>query len=211
MIVEMMPVRRLRPDPKNARKHGAANLSAIAASLSEFGQRRAAVVRADGTVLAGNGMLEAARSLGWDEIAVTVVPDDWSESRARAYALSDNRTGELAEWDIAILDEHLTELAIEGVDLEPFGFDDVAVAQLTGEKPADEDWKDAFGATSKDGSDFQQMTFVLHAEQVEVVKEAVAAAIAMGAFDSPNQNRNGNGLARICETFLTIAGGDHVR
>jgi hypothetical protein len=155
-------------------------------------------------------MLEAARSLGWDRVAVTVVPDEWTDTEARAFALADNRSGELAEWNVVVLDEHLADLAVEGFDVVAFGFDPVSVEELTGVKPGDDDWKDAFGATAKDGSDFQQMTFVLHAEQVETVKEAIAAAAAMGAFDSPNQNRNGNSLARIAETFLTIAGGDHV-
>jgi site-specific DNA-methyltransferase (adenine-specific) len=81
------------------------------------------VIRSDGTVLAGNGMLEAARSLGWSELAVTVVPDGWSDEQARAYALADNRTGELAEWDVAVLDEHLVELEVAGLDIESLGFE----------------------------------------------------------------------------------------
>lgn len=123
MDIETWAIGTLRPDPRNARKHGKRNLATITASLSQFGQRRAAVVRSDGTVLAGNGMLEAARQLGWTELSVTVVPDDWSDEEARAYALADNRTGELAEWDVAVLDEHLVELEVAGLDIEALGFE----------------------------------------------------------------------------------------
>ena len=123
MKIETRPLDSLRPDSRNARKHGKKNLETIKASLAQFGQRRAAVIRSDGTVLAGNGMLEAARSLDWTELSVTVVPDDWSDEEARAYALADNRTGELAEWDVAVLDEHLVELEVAGIDIESLGFE----------------------------------------------------------------------------------------
>lgn len=124
MKIETRPLDSLRPDSRNARKHGKKNLAAIAASLEQFGQRRAAVVRSDGTVLAGNGMLEAARSLGWSELSVTVVPDGWSDEEARAYALADNRTGELAEWDAKVLGDHLKDLQGAGWDVAAFGFDE---------------------------------------------------------------------------------------
>jgi DNA modification methylase len=123
MNIETRAIADLRPDSRNARKHGKKNLATIRASLEQFGQQRAAVIRSDGTVLAGNGMLEAARSLGWSELAVTVVPDGWSDEQARAYALADNRTGELAEWDVAVLDEHLVELEVAGLDIESLGFE----------------------------------------------------------------------------------------
>ena len=54
---------------------------------------------------------------------------------------------------------------------------------------------------------FQQMTFTLHDEQVAQVKAALERAKAQGSFDSPNENANGNALARVCETFLTRGAG----
>jgi hypothetical protein len=47
------------------------------------------------------------------------------------------------------------------------------------------------------------MTFTLHDAQAEQVKRAIDAAKEMGPFDGPNENSNGNALARVCETFLT--------
>jgi DNA modification methylase len=134
MKIETRAIDSLRPDSRNARKHGERNLATIRASLEQFGQRRAAVVRSDGTVLAGNGMLEAARSLGWSELSVTVVPDEWSDEEARAYALADNRTGELAEWDVAVLDEHLVELEVAGLDIEALGFEPPKREQVDAEE-----------------------------------------------------------------------------
>ena len=108
-------------DPKNARKHSARNLEAIAASLEKFGQRKPIVVHR-GVVLAGNGTLEAAKSLGWTEIDVAEVPEDWDNDTAKAYALADNRTAELAEWDESELAKQLLELDEKGWNIEELGF-----------------------------------------------------------------------------------------
>ena len=115
-------IAQLSLDPKNARKHSARNLEAIAASLLKFGQRKPLVVHR-GVVLAGNGTLEAARSLGWTEIDVAEVPDDWDMDTAKAYALADNRTAELAEWDDAELSKQILELNEKGWDIEELGFE----------------------------------------------------------------------------------------
>ena len=128
-------IAQLSLDPKNARKHSARNLEAIAASLLKFGQRKPLVVHR-GVVLAGNGTLEAARSLGWTEIEVSEVPQDWDNDTAKAYALADNRTAELAEWDESELAKQLLELQDADWDITELGFDIPALADI---EPGDED------------------------------------------------------------------------
>jgi len=123
MNVETVPLTSLTPDPQNARKHNKRNLDAIAASLNKFGQRKPIVVTHDGTVIAGNGTLEAATSLGWKEISIARAPEDWDDNTVRAYALADNQTGALAEWDDEILNTALEDLTSEGWDINELGFD----------------------------------------------------------------------------------------
>lgn len=123
--VERVSISSLRKDPNNARKHSQRNIDAIAGSLSTFGQRRPLVVWGD-VVIAGNGTMEAADSLGWKEIEITRVPNDWDEDRARAYALADNRTAELAEWDTDVLAGQLIELDDTGYEIGDWGFDPLA-------------------------------------------------------------------------------------
>jgi DNA modification methylase len=110
-------------DPENARKHSKKNLDAIKASLTKFGQRKPIVINNKGVILAGNGTVEAAKDLGWDHIEVAIVPADWDEATARAYALADNRTAELAEWDENVLAKQLLELIDEDFDIEAIGFE----------------------------------------------------------------------------------------
>ena len=122
MKSKVVKVENLTPDPKNARKHNDRNISVIAESLNKFGQRKPIVVTPEGVVIAGNGTLQAAKYLGWKELSVVEIPKDWDESMVRAYALADNRSAELAEWDTAILSEQLFELENE-LDLKSFGFE----------------------------------------------------------------------------------------
>jgi hypothetical protein len=115
-------------DPANLRRHPTRNLDAIAASLRRFGQRKPIVVDADGIVRAGNGTLEAARALGWTQI--DVVRTTLKGADAVAYAIADNRTGELAEWDEAGLAETLRALQAEAFDLAAVGYSEAEVEAL---------------------------------------------------------------------------------
>jgi hypothetical protein len=57
-----------------------------------------------------------------------------------------------------------------------------------------------------DREPFQQMTFTVHDEQKEQIDAARDAAKKIGPFDSPNENSNGNALARVCESFVSRRG-----
>lgn len=200
-----VPIDEIHPDPANARTGHA--VDRIAASLSTYGQRTPLVVnRGQGNKIEkGNGTYAAARSLGWSHIAVVFVEDD--PVTAAAYGIADNRTGDLSTWDGKAL-----QAIIDSIDPDlnlPTGFnagelDDI----LAGLIPARaEEWGDAFGGVPDgDRAPFQQMTFTLHDTQAEQVKAAIGIARAMGDFDSPNENSNGNALARICEVFITNYG-----
>jgi DNA modification methylase len=122
MELETVTIESLALDPNNARKHSKRNLDAITSSLKKFGQRKPIVVH-HGTVLAGNGTLEAAKSLGWTEISITRCPDDWDADTAKAYALADNRSAELAEWDDLTLAAQLIDLENKEWDIADLGFD----------------------------------------------------------------------------------------
>jgi site-specific DNA-methyltransferase (adenine-specific) len=121
--LESVLISSLSLDPTNARRHDSKNLASIEGSLRLFGQRKPIVVTGANVVVAGNGTLEAAKSLGWSEIDVVRIPADWSAEQVKAYALADNRTAELAEWDAKVLADQLIELDAEGWDVSEFGFD----------------------------------------------------------------------------------------
>lgn len=97
MKTETWAISKLMADPANVRLHPAENLAAIKASLARFGQQKPIVVDAAGCVVAGNGTLAAARELGWDTLAVVVTKLEGVDRVA--YAIADNRTNDLSEFD----------------------------------------------------------------------------------------------------------------
>lgn len=128
MKTEKVAIKSLVLDPSNARKHSPKNLESIKGSLARFGQQKPIVVGKNGVVIAGNGTLEAARSLGWNEIEIVRTNLDGTE--ATAFAIADNRTGELAEWDAGVLSETLKALKDIDFDLGSIGFDDDDLAKM---------------------------------------------------------------------------------
>jgi ParB-like chromosome segregation protein Spo0J len=119
----------VEPDPRNARKHDKRNLQAIAASLQEFGQLRPIVV-VDGVIVAGNGTHAAARKLGWSHIAA--LSTDLAPAAARAFSIADNRTAELASWDLAELVDAMSNEDVQRM-LGAQCFTAEEVAELIGE------------------------------------------------------------------------------
>lgn len=194
IILENIEIKDLILDPQNARLHDKRNLEAIAGSLETFGQRKPIVIDANNTIVAGNGTVTAAKNLGWNQILAVRVPSDWSAEQIKAYALADNKTAELAEWDSGVLADQLLELDGKGWAVQDFGF--LPLSPDIVEDPfsllKDDDRKDA-----------TQMTFTLTLEQGEIVKACITAAIKSGKIskDSENANRNGNALFLICSEW----------
>jgi hypothetical protein len=194
MNIENLRIADLTPDSENARQHDEKNLKAIMGSLKEFGQRKPIVITEAGTIVAGNGTVEAAKRLGWTDIQVVRIPNDWTDAQVKAFAIADNRTAELAAWDVKVLDLQIEELRLLDFDVSIIGFE---------VEPNSEeiDWS-GLGTAIGEKSPFEQMTFILSEDQAITVKEALANAKAMGNFDTTeNQNSNGNALARIAEFF----------
>jgi DNA modification methylase len=130
MKAEIVLIESLSFDPANVRKHPERNLATIKASLLRFGQQKPIVVDASGVVRAGNGTLAAAKALGWKEIAI--VRSSLKGSDATAYAIADNRTAELAEWDNDALAQTLAALQIEDEALlEAAGFEASELQAMT--------------------------------------------------------------------------------
>lgn len=203
--IELWPVDRLKPYERNARTHSDEQVAQIAASIVEFGFTNPVLVDSNDGIIAGHGRLAAAQQLGLKSVPVVVL-DHLSERQRRAYILADNQLATNAGWDPDLLRSELAELADLDFDLSLLGWSDEELADLTG---AVEELDAMPALKDGDREPIQQMSFILHDDQVEIVKEAIEKAKAMGEFgETGNENSNGNALARVCELFLSW-GGDH--
>ena len=123
-----VPCADLHEDPDNVRVHDDRSLHAVKQSLNRFGQRTPIVAR-HGKVIAGNARLAAARSLGWSHIAVVSADAD-DDSTALLYAIADNRTGDLSEFDMAGLAEVLGALKDDDIDMSTLGWTDSELNEI---------------------------------------------------------------------------------
>ena len=136
--IKLVGIDEVKPDSRNARIHPERNLEAIKTSLRVYGQRKPIVVnKRTGIIEAGNGLWMAAKDLGWEKIAVVYVDDD--PVTATGFAIMDNRSAELAEWDEEILGDLLEELKLEEFDLDLTGFDDEALREILPPDPVNDD------------------------------------------------------------------------
>lgn len=123
-----VPIESLSPLENNPR---VGNVDAIISSYSEFGQIKPIVAKKneDGTstVIAGNHQLEAAKTLGWDKIAVVFLDGD--DKRAIAYALADNRTMELGYTEPELLLDMIVSISDFYPELlDDMGWDEFEIA-----------------------------------------------------------------------------------
>ncbi len=127
--IEQWPLARLQPYAKNAKVHGADQVTKIAASMAEFGWTVPCLVAEDGELIAGHGRVLAATQLGLTEAPVIVLRH-LTEAQRRAYRIADNKLTELGTWDEALLSAELNELLAEDFDLSLIGFSDGELSNL---------------------------------------------------------------------------------
>ena len=138
MKIQRIEIAKLSGDPANARKHGEQNIATIVASLKRFGQQKPIVIDSSDCVRAGNGTLEAARSMGWTHL--DCVRTNLTGSDAIAYAIADNRTAELAEWDDDVLAATLNGLLADDPDLlNAAGFNEDELDKMLSPEVSDEE------------------------------------------------------------------------
>lgn len=120
--IEYLDINSLKPYEQNARKHQDKDLSTIKASIKEFGMSDPIGIWSDKNVIVeGHGRFMACKDLGIKTVPIIRL-DHLSDTQRKAYALAHNKTAEMSEWDLDILDFELNALDFD-IDMEQFGFD----------------------------------------------------------------------------------------
>ncbi|MBX3351834.1 MAG: ParB N-terminal domain-containing protein [Phycisphaeraceae bacterium] len=134
MHIDLRPTASVRPYDRNPR-HNKDAVAAVAESIRRFGFRQPVVVDAEGVIVCGHTRWKAAGELGLEQIPVHVA-SDLTPEQVRAYRVADNKTAEIASWDIAALSGELGEMlsdpALDDLDWTLLGFDPDELARLTG-------------------------------------------------------------------------------
>lgn len=119
MLIKDISVDKIRMYENNPRKNDKA-AEAVAESIRQFGFRVPLIIDKDSVIVCGHTRLKAALILGMEKVPCAIA-DDLTDEQIRAYRLADNKTNELAEWDIEKLHEELQ--ALTAFDMDAFGFD----------------------------------------------------------------------------------------
>src|SRR6266567_3467033 len=123
----------LIPYPDNYRQHPDEQIQKLVLSLQRFGQGRSIVVQdAPGKqlIVAGHGIVEAAKLLDWPELRADILPADWTPEQVKGYLIADNQHVQGATDDDEILARLLQEQQDLGIDLASLGTDDETLRQM---------------------------------------------------------------------------------
>jgi len=190
------PTVELIPYANNARTHSAAQVEQVAASITEFGFTNPVLIDDDGSIIAGHGRVQAAKTLALDEIP-TITLAGLSAEQKRAYIIADNQLALTAGWDLDALRADIELLNLDAFDINILGFEDGFLDGLLDIAVGMPELPDG------DRDPFQKKTFTLHDEQAALIDDAVTLARTDPLSDTGlNENANGNALALICQAWL---------
>lgn len=97
-------------------------VEAVQESIASFGFKVPIVIDSNYVIVAGHTRKKAAEALEMDTVPC-IIADDLTPEQIKAYRLADNKTAELAEWDMEKLEQELRELAAFDIDMSAFSFD----------------------------------------------------------------------------------------
>jgi DNA modification methylase len=129
----MKSVSTLQEYENNPRNNDEA-IKAVANSIREFGFKVPIVITSDNVIIAGHTRLKASVSLGLEEVPC-IIADDLNDEQIKAFRLADNKTAELATWDLSKLEDELANL---DMDMLQFGFEEME--ELLPDNAADDDF-----------------------------------------------------------------------
>lgn len=118
----------LRHDEHNPREHNVRNMRMLRDSLEQLGAGRSILIDEDDIILAGNGVIDAAKEAGITKVRVidadgteiiAVRRTNLTPEQKRLMGYFDNRTGELAAWNA----EQVAADASDGLDMGQFFMD----------------------------------------------------------------------------------------
>lgn len=119
-----MKIDEIVPYERNARNNAKA-IPKVAESIKEFGLRGTIGLesRDNPVIVFGHTRVAACKSLGWDEIPDEKIEycDDLTADQIKAFRIADNKTGDIATYNKAMLREEVR--GIKALDMSRFGVD----------------------------------------------------------------------------------------
>ena len=128
--VQNLKIADLKPYPNNPRVNDEA-VAGVVASIREYGFIGAIIVNRDLVIINGHTRVKAMKEIGAESIPAIVV-DHLTPEQEKALRIADNKTGEVAKWDMDLLKAEMKALQEAGFDMGALGFDTSELDELLG-------------------------------------------------------------------------------
>jgi hypothetical protein len=125
--VQEIELVKLHPWEDNPRLNDPA-VVAVAESIRSFGFNVPILCDQNLTIIAGHTRWKAANRLGLNTVPIIIV--EMTDTQRRAFAIADNKTAEIADWDFPKLKNILEGLRSEDVNIKSLGFSDEELRDL---------------------------------------------------------------------------------
>ena len=127
---KILPVKELRPNPKNPNKHPQDQISLLAKIIKATGWRAPITVSAhSGYIVKGHGRYMAALALGLKEAPVDI-QEYSTEAEEHADLVADNRLAEMSNIDNALLTDIFTDINLDEIPAELTGYNKKEFADM---------------------------------------------------------------------------------
>ena len=126
---EQISIDKIKPHPRNYKVHPPDQLEHLQQSIKENGIYRNVLVANDLTILAGHGIVEAAKLLGLTSVPILRLDLPPNSTKAVKILTADNEVTHLAETNMREMSELLKELLVED-DLLGTGYDKDKIENL---------------------------------------------------------------------------------
>jgi hypothetical protein len=161
----------------------------VAESIKQFGFKVPIVIDKNNVIITGHTRLRAAKRLGLTKVP-TIQADDLTEDQVKAFRLADNKTAELADWDITKLANELS--VIVDFDMTAFGFMENEFSEVYAD-----DFGEEFDLPDGEQNPIRTMTFSLHNNQKELIEYAMSLVTDDIVETFGNQQQRGNALYEV--------------
>ena len=127
--IEQVSIESIKPHPRNYKSHPADQLDHLKKSITDNGIYRNVIVASDNTILAGHGVVTAAKALGLTSVPILRLPIHSGHINAIKLLTADNEVSHLGEVDDRALTNILKEI-MDDADLLGTGYDEKMLANL---------------------------------------------------------------------------------
>lgn len=122
MEIKKVEINQLKPSEKNVRLHNEMQIQELKRSVEQFGQIRPIVTDENYVILAGHGLWETMKEMGKSVVDVLAVKG-LTESGKKKLMLADNKVYELGATDLDSMMDIISEIKLDGEDLDIPGYD----------------------------------------------------------------------------------------